>query len=272
MNNTRNSLEEPLKTESRIFRRYVRALKREKPARIGFVETAVQRRSGRTDSKNGSVRTSPDGSWSSAHIQKELDAYAECCERLWGKQQVDFEWAHVRCSVLMDEILRLSEEIEKNKTRCREEETASPSTRKRGEEELTDSQVAARRKRELNRKRAIYLQEISRQEAEQAKLYDELAVIYSFLEESDTALRLICERVACHVRQRIDVYWRAVVTHHPERESMPGTLSLPMISTAEETYLQRNRGSYQPVVIMLENYRNTLAGGDEPDTNWKESA
>ena len=53
MTKTNNSLAEPLKSEQRILRRYIRKLKRERSRPIGFFEATVQRGFGILDSKNG---------------------------------------------------------------------------------------------------------------------------------------------------------------------------------------------------------------------------
>ena len=111
--------------------------------------------------------------------------------------------------------------------------------RKRGEEELSESQVIARRKREDAKRMAQIHAGVVRLENELTEKYLELSDLQHNAEELTKVVRLLCERVMMHTNQRLDIYWRAVLRVHPDRDRMPMIVKeVSIIPRAEQTYLK----------------------------------
>ena len=243
-----------MKNASSVFERHhSRQLLHGRTKRLGLLEMLHMKIIGQADGKIGIPKQTDDGVWTSGTICKEITAYEEFCDKIWGDLQIRLHWGHSRSDVLVDELLRLEEKI---KTVQSEEEnyetnTLSPNYRKRGEDNLSDSQIAARRKREASKEREQRLAKLARLQEAYEEKYEELSFLHGFIVESSNAARHICERVMNHTKQRIDVYWRAAYRVHPDNDSMPVVIAPLKQSNAESTYLENHEGHDSAISALL---------------------
>jgi len=101
-----------MKSTLSVFnQRHTRQLLRGRTKRLGLLETLHMRCAGRSDGKIGIPKQADDGTWTSVIICKEITAYEEYCDKIWGDLQISLHWGHSRSDVLVDELLRLDEKI-----------------------------------------------------------------------------------------------------------------------------------------------------------------
>lgn len=239
---------------------------------LGLFETLRMRLAGRADGRIGLPRKNDDGEWTSVVISREITAYEEYCAKTWGDLQIRLHWAHCRSNVLVEELLRLDEQIEEAMAAMNNVPTLSSDVRKQGEESLSDSQVAARRQRETERARIREKERLTRLRKEYEERFDELSLLHSFIAESGNEVRHICERVMDHTRQRIDVYWRAAFRVHPNNDSMPVVSMSLRQSGAESIYLENHEGHDSAIAAMLIQCRRRLDAAKKDIDAQKEAA
>lgn len=230
-------------------------LRRDRAKRLGPVESLHMRLLGRADGMLGLPREQANHVCTSPLIQKELNAQQEYRERVWGAAQIDLEPFHMRCESLLTVIAAQNRKLEAAQGRFTVIDANALSARKRGEEALSNEQIAARRRRELDRENAKVRAEVLEIEQTAETYYEELSVIHCFIAESENTAKLTCERMMDHTRQRIDAYWRAAMKVHPSCAEMP---ALPMLSReceAEAAYMDRHGRLNKTVILTLEQYR-----------------
>lgn len=204
---------------------------------IGILEAAGLKLAGQRDGNQGLPRQTEDGSWTSAFVRREADGYEEFCSRMWSMLQLEAEQAFARLNELTSAIPLTRQyiaEAEESLVLAQQEEIHF--TRRKGEENLTEDQVHARRKREQEKDlEPVYvrLQQLSDQlEAQTA----EVSQLCCKLEEDGNTIRMAVHRVRERTRQRVDIYWNAALRTHPKGMTMPVVPSVPLSNRAEEAY------------------------------------
>ena len=239
----------------RAEQRRLKELQSSSAKRLTLAETLHMAVVGRADGLCGMPREAENGVWTSPFLQREIDAQQEHQKRIWGETQILLEPYHMRTESLLTVIAVQEQELaEKTKELDGTGESGSPQ-RKRGEEKLTDGQVQARRKRELDRLKSKVLAEIRNLKNELKSYYEELSLLHRYIEESESTAKLISERVMDHSRQRIDMYWRAAFKVLSNNANMPVLPILPDEVVAEKSYLERHEALSRSVTLSLERYR-----------------
>ena len=127
-------------------------LKKSGKESLGIVEKAKLFYIGRCDGKHSAIGIDNNGSWTSATIQRDIDAFNETYSLLYAKLQIELESRYSEASFLADRI----EYLERQIIELNESITPIPgeevlSKRKYGEEYLLMDQIIARRKREYEK-------------------------------------------------------------------------------------------------------------------------
>ncbi len=212
---------------------------------------------GTRDGKNGIPRENEEKVWMSAIINKQKNEYEEYCDQKWGYLQIELNDCHERCDVLMKEICLIGSKLEAAREKEKKYEPVLIEKR-RGEEGLSDNQILARRRREEARKKAKNHQEVANLEDELSTKYHDLAQEHNHIVESTNSVRMICERVMNHTNQRLDIYWRAVLKVHPEKERMPMVVTELKEPQAETTYRMQHVGYEEAVSFVLSKYEKDV--------------
>lgn len=236
-------------------KRRTRELRRGKARRLGPVEAFTLKVYGYTDGKFGMPREISEGAWSSPFLQKELDAQHEHRERVWGTTQIELKPYHMRVESLLTVIAAQERKLGELQVKIHPVNESACTSRKRGEENLTDAQVGARRQRELDRQNAKVRADCHEIWEHLEAYYEELSILHCYITESENTAKLTCERVMDHTRQRIDAYWRAAMWVHPQAADMPSVPDLPRETEAEAAYMEQHALRNQAVAATLEDYR-----------------
>lgn len=120
-------------------------------------------------------------------------------------------------------------------------ENDSEFTRKKGEDNLTDAQIRARRKAEKEKKLAPVKKKVAGLEQELKNAEEAFSALHSKLVEDDNTTRLICHRVRDHILMRLDVYWNSALRRHPDGASMLMVPVMELKDEAEEVYLSLHK-------------------------------
>lgn len=241
-----------------------RALKRGNPRPLGPIERAKMTLAGRSDGKRSLPQPDERGGWSSPRIRAEQDGYEAFSARIWGTVQLELEPLHKEAGNLVSEIERLERELRQHLADTPDSpEPGFFSARRRGEEDLSEKQVAQRRRRELEKLRAPWVARKRALEHEISQSYERLNDLRSAIVETDNAARLICERTANRVRLRLDAYWNAAMRQHPRAGEMPDGPEATLQSAAEQTYLSQHAYLIETVTEMLRARAKMRAAEDE---------
>ena len=247
------------KKELTIEQELNRELKKGKTKGLGLFEAIHMNFLGKRDGKTGMPKVNGDNEWVSCVMNKEKNAYEEYCSGKWGRISEALKDTYKKCGVLKKEILLLGEKLEIARENEKNTVPVTTVSRKRGEENLSDSQVAARRKREEARRMSAIHAEVARLENELSEKYLELADLQHYAEEITKVVRMLCERVMMHTNQRLDIYWRAVLRVHPERAKMPMTVKeLSGISRGEQTYLKDHGEDEKAIEYVLTKFEKEV--------------
>ena len=213
--------------------------------KIGWLEAIPLKLAGHKDGKRGLPKQDDAGDWTSAVLSHETHSFKEFCGRTWGQLQIDLADHFSRLGYLADEAKRLGKRLEEVSQELEKAEcsTAPPSAadRRKGEELLSENQIKQRRARENAKRLQPYRSAKQAHETELRNCLQEAVRIRSGIIEANNSARLICERVMDHTRQRLDVYWNAVLDNHPEAERLPAVPSVRLIPEAELVYFQQHR-------------------------------
>jgi len=212
---------------------------------------------GIVDGKKGVPKENEEGIWVSSIINKQKNEYEEYCDKKWGYIQIELKDFHEHCDILMKEIPLIGNKLEIAREQEKKYEPAV-FERKRGEENLSDNQIIARRKREETKRKTKNHAEVAKLEEELSSKYYELLKEHNHIVETTNGVRMICERVMKHTNQRLDVYWRAVLRVHPDKEHMPMVVTELKESQAEKTYFLHHKGYEEAVSMVLSKYEKEV--------------
>ena len=207
---------------------------------------------GERDGRTGLPRQSQSGDWESPRLRKESSAFNEFCDRAWGTVQLDLKNDYATVGVLIDDIVRKREILE----RLTQKAPLQPDdsyfrTRRNGEEELNEDQVRARRSRELGKRNAPHFTRVRELEREITAAYEKLDELQNHIIETNNGIRIICERLKNHTEQRRNAYWNATLRTHPNKAKMPVIPSPLPESEAELTYVSQHRTLEEEAIAML---------------------
>ena len=229
------------KIERRESRRRRFQIRHGRTRRPGVLERLYLVVAGWLDGVHRIVRACPDGTWSSPLLRREEDALKEYSSKVWGVEQTRMKKYHA-------EARRLLADIAKEEHKKKELEALRASydesyfcSRRHGEERLTEEQVRARRGREAASRTEALLTELNDAETLLVQYSQELSWLHSVISGAETEPKMICTRALDHTNQRIDIYWRAVLYRHPERERMPAVPQLLHETDAEQISTEANR-------------------------------
>ena len=232
-----------MKKKRTIEQELHRELRKGKAKGLGLLETIHMNYLGKKDGKQGIPKENDEGEWISSVMNKEKNEYEEYCGKIWGMISEVLEEKYKKCAVLDNEISLLGKKLDAARAANKNAAPLTNFARKRGEEDLADSQIIARGKREEEKRMSALRAKVERLEDELSSKYMELAELQHYAEELTKLARMICERVMSHINQRLDIYWRAVLKFHAERDGMPMVVrELSITPRGETKYLSQNKG------------------------------
>lgn len=231
---------------------------RGRPKGVRFVVWLKMVIIGSIDGARGLPRAEADAGYLSPHMVKTAYAYAEFNARVWGDLQLEHEETFAALSNLMDVItqdkLRLSTANERLQAALHQEPDR---TRHYGEEEITESEVAQRRRREQQKRLVPYRRAVASLEDKLAEAMERFIAQYSEVTEAEHTTALMCERVQKHLGQQISIYWNYVVWRHPKRNQLPAAPpAVTFHNIGEEIYLQHHAA----VRAKMDAFRRSLHG------------
>lgn len=229
-----------------------KALKRASPRPLNPLNALRMTLAGRGDGRIGLPAEISDGSWSSPRMRGMEDAYEAFSARIWGQVQLELEAPQREAGNLVRELRRLQSELEAHlREPPKAPEPGFFTARRRGEEALSEKQIAQRRRRELEKRNAPYHAKRRRLEAEISEADARLNALCSLITETGNAARLICERTAHRVRLQLDAYWNGAMRTHPRAAEMPAAPTATLASGAEQTYLSQHAYLTETITEML---------------------
>lgn len=215
-----------------------------KGKKVGFFESIGLKIKGFCDGRKGFPRQTDKNDWFSPFMNQEVNSFEEFCSHTWCSLQIENEGEYARLEELMDGIRqkkRLLEAAKADFAVAATRENDSEFARKKGEDNLTDAQIRARRKAEKEKKLAPVKKKVAGLEQELKNAEEAFSDLYSKLAEDDNTTRLICHRVRDHMRMRLDVYWNSALRCHPDGTSMPVVPVMELKGEAEEAYLSLHK-------------------------------
>ena len=226
--------------------------------RLSMWELLLLKYAGRRDGKAGLPKETASGEWTSAMLRKEVEAFSEYSNDLWGQLQITLHDAYATCDTLIDAILHLNELIARGAPPELPKDDPAYHIRKRGEEALAETQVVARRKREAEAGLRHRREDYARMQHAVRRNYEELSTLHGYILEAQSAASLVCERVMHHAGQRVSVYWRSAYRVHPESNRMPASMEPSFPRDAEEGFKARHAHYDATVRELLEFYDGLL--------------
>lgn len=230
--------------KSRLRKKRLKSLEREKIKSLGIIEKLVMKYAGRVDSRKGLLRCNTDGVWQSNILKQEIDSYEEFCAQQFGRLKIEEEEEFQKMNILFDKVVLLRKKLYEAEKRLKEamEEQVNLKERKEGEENLTEIQVVSRR----NHERAEQLQPLRSDAATyETQIYITIEDIFTRLsnlkEKFDSTVK-ITNRVLQHSQRRIDVYWRSAMYQLPELPTFP---EIAFNNTAKQSFEEHYNKMFQ---------------------------
>ena len=215
-----------------------------KGKKIGSFEAICLKIRGFCDGRKGFPRQTDSNDWYSPFMNQEVKRFGEFCSDTWGSVQIENEGEYACLEELMDGICQKKGHLEMAKADlavAAKRENDSESAHKKGEDNLTDAQIRARRKAEKEKKLAPLKSKKAGLEQELKNAEEAFSALHSKLVEDDNTTRLICHRVRDHILMRLDVYWNSALRRHPDGASMPVVPVIELEDEAEEVYLSLHK-------------------------------
>ena len=207
---------------------------------LGLLEKGILSIEGQLDSKHQLIKK-VGNTWTSPFVIKEVDSLQEYCAKAWGALQNDNTYLLAKAKYLMVDIERCSKRIKKIEDEIENvKKRTSLAARKRGEEDLSESVVTARRTKELNRELMPLKSLQDHLEKQIHNNFDAVNAIANALNEFRNTTMIICEKVSEHSRQRIDYYWRSVLFARPDDTELPVMPEYEIPSKYEEFFVKRH--------------------------------
>lgn len=241
---TRRGKEAALVDREKMRKQRYKKVNNGKGKKIGSFEAICLKIRGFCDGHKGFPRQTDSNDWYSPFMNQEANSFEEFCSHTWGSLQIENEGEYARLEELMYDIRQkkgLLEVAKADFTAADKRENDSESARKKGEDNLTDAQIRARRKAEKEKKLAPVKKKVAGLEQELKNAEEAFSALHSKLVEDDNTTRLICHRVRDHILMRLDVYWNSALRRHPDGASMPVVPVIELEDEAEEAYLSLHK-------------------------------
>ena len=241
-----------------LRRKQNRKLRSGRAKSLGPVESISMKICGRIDASRGLPAKKDAEGWSSPLMCKESHRFEEFTARSWGDLALAAADSYISLANLTDSLSicekereKLAAEIAGNKGK-----TIPLNQRKHGEEVLTDSQVQARRQREEARRHAPLAAKLQALEQRIRNEAQALTALRNEIAEAENVTGLVCDRVAKHSQQRMDVYWNAAYAKHPENAKMPAVPDFTIRDIACEAYRMQHAPLMQRATELLDRLGN----------------
>lgn len=241
---TRRGKEAALVDREKMRKQRYKKVNNGKGKKIGSFEAICLKSRGFCDGHKGFPRQTDKNDWFSPFMNQEVNSFEEFCSHTWGNLQIENEGEYARLEELMDGIRqkkRLLEAAKADFAVAATRENDSEFARKKGEDNLMDAQIRARRKAEKEKKLAPVKKKVAGLEQELKNAEEAFSALHSKLVEDDNTTRLICHRVRNHILMRLDVYWNSALRSHSDGASMPVVPVLELKDEAEEEYLSLHK-------------------------------
>ena len=241
---TRRGKEAALVYREKMRKQRYKKVNNGKGKKIGSFEAICLKIRGFCDGHKGIPRQTDSNDWYSPFMNQEANSFGEFCSHTWGSLQIENEGEYARLEELMDGIRqkkRLLEAAKADFAVVATRENDSEFARKKGEDNLTDAQIRARRKAEKEKKLAPVKKKVAGLEQELKNAEEAFSALHSKLVEDDNTTRLICHRVRDHILMRLDVYWNSALRRHPDGASMLMVPVMELKDEAEEVYLSLHK-------------------------------
>ena len=223
-------------------------LRKGKVKGVGFFEGIRLKIAGRIDGSRNLPRECGDGRWVSPHLDREVRSYDEFSSHMWGHLQIEEEDEYARLGELMDSLVHTRSQLESAEVdlaTALSHEGGVDTSRRHGENKLTEAQVTARRANERAKRLAPLRSRVSTLQSKLVAEMDEFAALRNKIIEDNNSTRMICARVKDHLLQRMDVYWNSALLKHSENARMPAVPSIEVTSRAEDIYMEPHKALMQ---------------------------
>lgn len=253
---TINSSDQEVKVmnKSELRNRRMQSLDKGKIKSLGFFEKMTMKHAGKTDGRNGLLRSNEEGIWQSSFLKQEIDAFEEFCAAQYGGLKMEEEEEFRQMNILFDKVVPLRKKFSDSQALLEEAEgqEVDITRRKEGEENLTEVQVNARRTRERDEELLPIRKKRDDNKVELEKTVDEIFERLSQVKESFDSTVKITNRILQHSQMRVDVYWRSAMRYMQELPAVP---NVNFTSVSEKAF----RDHYENVVARAEKLRMELA-------------
>ena len=240
--------------KKRLYKNRAKSLIKGKIHSLNLIEKLSMKFAGLTDGKKGLIKQTKAGTWWSTTLQMLVDSYEEYCDKLYGNLKYEDEEEFKNVSILCNQIEPKNKKYTQELNLLKETLKTVPdvSTRKAGEEKMTNEQVATRRTRE----RSLYIinhqKSVDAAEADLRLAVDQLLTCISTIKEDFNTTCRISNRILNHCQRKADIYWREVMKHIPE---LPPSPEISFKSESREAY----NNHYLQVVSKAEEVISSLS-------------
>lgn len=211
---------------------------------VGFFEGILLKITGHIDGARNLPRECDDGYWLSPHLDREVRSYDEFSSHMWGHLQIEEEDEYARLGELMDSLVHTRSQLESAEVdlaTALSHESGVDTSRRHGENKLTEAQVTARRANERTKRLTPLRSRVSTLQSKLVAEMDEFSALRNKIIEDNNSTRIICARVKDHLLQRMDVYWNSALLKHSENARMPAVPSIEVTSRAEDIYMEPHK-------------------------------
>lgn len=240
--------------KSNLHNKRLQSLNKGKTKSLGPVEKITMTYAGRIDGKKNLLRCNENGIWQSSTLKQEVDSYEEFCAEQMGTLKLQEEDEFKKLNILFDQVIPLRKKLleSKNLLRNAMDEEVDLTSRKEGEDNLTEVQVTARRNREREESLRPFKDAVSKYDKELSNTVESIFTSLSQIKESFDSTVKITNRILQHSQRRIDVYWHSAIRYISELPALP---NITFSNMSEQSFADH----YEKLVEKAENLRLELA-------------
>lgn len=171
-----------------------------------------------------------------------------------GKLKLQEEDEFKKLNILFDQVIPLRKKLleSKNLLRNAMDEEVDLTSRKEGEDNLTEVQITARRNREREESLRPFKDAVSKYDKELSNTVESIFTSLSQIKESFDSTVKITNRILQHSQRRIDVYWHSAIRYISELPALP---NITFSNMSEQSFADH----YEKLVEKAENLRLELA-------------
>lgn len=225
--------------QKKLRNRRLNALNRRNAASLNVVETLAMRLRGRFDAKRELPKLMDDGAWDSPRIRIERRKFLERTAKLWAGLSIEHQEPATRLYELAASAVNCADELETARSRWEEAQAKMRReipARLKGEDRLTDSQLAARRSAEARKANAPLKDKLDRLEGEYEAYVAEISKLRSEIVEDIRVTGMISGKINEHALARIAVYWDAALKKHASKGKLPVEPAVELFDMAGKDY------------------------------------